>query len=83
MPYQRLARYVLDEWRSLERRLGEIDPLSPEAEALMAEAHALRDEYQHLIEEAAAHHRPEPPPFPVSDPQGPESGDGPDSVFRK
>jgi chemotaxis regulatin CheY-phosphate phosphatase CheZ len=64
MPYQRLARHVLDEWRLLERKLARIDPASPEAEQLMAEAHALREEYQHLIDEAAAHHRPEPPPFP-------------------
>jgi hypothetical protein len=74
MPYQRLARFVLDEWRTLERRLAQIDPLSPEAEGLIAEAHALRDEYQHLINEAASHHRPEPPPFPDLDPRGRDLG---------
>lgn len=64
MPYQRMARYVLDEWRALERRLAQIDPASEEAELLVPEARALRDEYQHLVDEAIAHHRPEPPPFP-------------------
>lgn len=66
MPYQRLARHVLDEWRMLERRLAEVPPKSPQAETLTHEAHALRDEYQHLIEQAEAHHRPKPPPFPES-----------------
>lgn len=70
MPYQRLARHVLEEWRLLERRMALVDPSSPEAEALNAEAKALRDEYQHLIDEAAAHHRPVPPPFPADDPNG-------------
>ncbi|HLY13709.1 MAG TPA: hypothetical protein VKR24_05125 [Candidatus Limnocylindrales bacterium] len=85
MPYQRLARHVLEEWRLLERRLAEVDPRSPEEEQLIAEAHALRDEYQHLIEEAEAHHRPTPPPFPedalqLIEPPAPtdELGDGPD-----
>jgi hypothetical protein len=64
MPYQRLARFVLDEWRAIERRLATIEPSSEEAESLMAEANALRDEYRHLIAEASAHHRPAPPPFP-------------------
>jgi chemotaxis regulatin CheY-phosphate phosphatase CheZ len=64
VPYQRLARHVLEEWRSLERRLATVEASSPEAEALIAEARALRDEYQHLIDEAIAHHRPEPPAFP-------------------
>jgi hypothetical protein len=69
MPYQRLARFVLDEWREIERRLATIDPSSEEAEGLMAEANALRDEYRHLIAEASAHHRPLPEPFPEPFPE--------------
>ncbi len=64
MPYQRLARFVLDEWRALERRLAVIDPGSEEAAILIPESRALRAEYQHLIEQATSHHRPLPPPFP-------------------
>jgi hypothetical protein len=64
MPYQRLARFVLDEWRALERRLAVIDPGSDEAAILIPESVALREEYQHLIVQAAAHHRPVPAPFP-------------------
>jgi chemotaxis regulatin CheY-phosphate phosphatase CheZ len=64
VPYQRLAKLVLEEWRLLERRLATVDPSSPLAEQLRAEAHALRDEYKHLVDEAAAHHRPMPEPFP-------------------
>jgi hypothetical protein len=64
MPYQRLARHVLEEWRAVEHRLDLLDPGQPEAEALVAEAHRLREEYQHLIEAATAHDRPVPPPFP-------------------
>jgi hypothetical protein len=37
---------------------------SAEAALLIPEARALRDEYQHLIAEAEARHRPVPPPFP-------------------
>jgi hypothetical protein len=44
MPYQRPARFVLDQWRAIERRLATIDPSSEEAEA-----NALHDEYRHLI----------------------------------
>ena len=33
-------------------------------EGARAEADRLREEYQHLIEQAEAHHRPPPPPFP-------------------
>jgi hypothetical protein len=64
MPYQRLARHVLEEWRKVEQELTKLDPSSADAERLIAEAHALRDEYQHLIKEAGAHNRPLPPPFP-------------------
>ena len=67
MPYQRIAKFVLDEWRAIERRLAAIDPESEEAEGLVAEASALRDEYQHLIAEASVHHRPVPEPFPEID----------------
>jgi len=66
MPYQRLAKFVLDEWRALERRIALLDPGSEETEILNAEAKALRDEYLHLVNEAVAHNRPTPPPFPES-----------------
>jgi hypothetical protein len=55
MPPQRLARHVLDEWRLLERRLALLSPASSEAEQLSAEAHALRDEYRHLMAEPDPH----------------------------
>jgi hypothetical protein len=64
VPYQRLARFILDEWRALERRLAVIDPGSQEAAILIPESRALRDEYEHLIQQAAIHHRPVPAPFP-------------------
>jgi len=64
VPYQRLARFILDEWRALERRIAVIDPGSEEAAILIPESRALRDEYQHLIEQAVLHHRPLPPLFP-------------------
>jgi hypothetical protein len=64
MPYQREAEVVLAMWREIERSLAEAAEGSPEAEHLMSEATRLRDEYQRLISEAVAHHRPEPPPFP-------------------
>jgi hypothetical protein len=51
-------------WRSVERSLSEAAAGSDEAEELQAEARLLRDEYQRLIGEAKAHHRPIPPPFP-------------------
>ncbi len=64
MPYERLARHVLEEWRLIEHRLAEIRADSVEAALLRAQATVLRDEYQHLIDEAIEHRRPEPPPFP-------------------
>jgi hypothetical protein len=78
LPYQRLARHVLDEWREVERQLLLLDPRLPEAEELVGEAHRLREEYQHLVDEAIAHDRPVPPPFPVEDLPDDERGDGPD-----
>ncbi len=51
----------------IERRLASIDKSSEEAEGLMAEASALREEYGHLIAEASAHHRPLPERFPDSE----------------
>jgi hypothetical protein len=89
VPYERSAGIVLAEWRKLERRLMMIDPRSREAELLYAEAHALRDEYRHLIVEAAAHQRPSPEPFPdglVSlepDASRDEFGAGQDVLFRQ
>ncbi|MGH2465159.1 MAG: hypothetical protein ACRDGI_06845 [Candidatus Limnocylindrales bacterium] len=78
MPYQRLARHVLEEWRDVERRLLLMDPLQPDAVELLGEADRLREEYQHLVEQASLHHRPEPPPFPGLGPLGDEHGEGPD-----
>jgi hypothetical protein len=72
MPYQRLARFVLDEWRAIERRLATLEPSSEEAEGLMAEANALRDEYRHLIAEATAPHPPLPEPVPEDEDLQPE-----------
>jgi hypothetical protein len=40
VPYQRLAKLLLEEWRLVERRLESIDPASQEGELLCAEAHA-------------------------------------------
>lgn len=64
MPYQRLAREVLEQWRELERRLAQVGEGSVAGQLLTAQADVLRREYQHLVDEAIAHHRPEPPPFP-------------------
>ncbi len=64
MPYQRLAKVVLDRWREVERQLEELPADSHEADELRREIYRLREEYQHLVEAAVAHHRPEPPPLP-------------------
>jgi hypothetical protein len=64
MPFAREAEVVLTMWRDAERRLAELPPSSPEAEAMQAEIKLLRDEYQRLVELAREHHRPEPPPYP-------------------
>ncbi len=74
MPYQRLAQEVLVQWRAIERRLTELNPASPEADELKLESYRLRNEYQELIKQAIAHHRPEPPPFPDPDLGGHEHG---------
>ncbi len=64
MPYQRLAKIVLDQWREVERRLEELPADSHDADGLKVEIYLLREEYQHLVEAAVAHHRPVPPPLP-------------------
>jgi hypothetical protein len=64
MPFAREAEVVLAIWRDVERRLAELPPSAPEAEALQAEIKLLRDEYQRLVALAHEHHRPEPPPMP-------------------
>lgn len=61
MPYQRQAEAVLSRWREIERALATAAPGSPESEHLTADAALLRDEYQRLLQEALAHHRPAPP----------------------
>ena len=67
MPYQRLAQAVLAQWRDIERQISELPPESAEADELKLESYRLREEYQHLIDQAIAHHRPEPPAFPEDD----------------
>jgi phage terminase small subunit len=64
MPYQRLAEAALARWREVERQLAELPPESEEADTLKLESYRLREEYQHLIDQAVAHHRPVPPAFP-------------------
>ncbi len=64
MPYQRLAKAVLADWREVERELAAIGSDTAAAQPLRFLANELRDEYQSLIDEAIAHQRPEPPPFP-------------------
>jgi hypothetical protein len=72
MPYQRAAQAILADWRAVEaemelvRSLTDAPPLQAELRLLHAEARALRDEYQRLIEEALAGGRPDLPPFPES-----------------
>ncbi|HLY50794.1 MAG TPA: hypothetical protein VKR21_16520 [Solirubrobacteraceae bacterium] len=90
MPFQRLARHVLEEWRVLERRLAEVDPRSPEAASIRGQADVLRYEYQRLVDAATAYDRPKPPPFPEDEAFNPEPqsqadelGDGPDISFRR
>ncbi|HLY14952.1 MAG TPA: hypothetical protein VKR24_11435 [Candidatus Limnocylindrales bacterium] len=90
MPFTRLARHVLEEWRALECRLAEVEPRSAEAALIRAEAEVLRHEYQHLTDAAIEHDRPVPPPFPDSEAFMPpeaappdELGDGPDISIRR
>jgi hypothetical protein len=64
LPYQREAEVVLAIWRDLERRLEDLEDGTPEAEEIQADVLRLRNEYRRLIDEALAHHRPVPPPFP-------------------
>ena len=64
MPHQGVAADVLEQWREIERRIAEVPTDSPEADELKLESYRLRNEYQQLIDQAVAHHRPEPPPFP-------------------
>lgn len=61
MPYQRLAREVLAQWRAAER---DLEAVAAEQERLRAEIERLRREYHRLIEEAMAADRPVPPPLP-------------------
>lgn len=66
MPYRLEAEVVLAAWRDVERKLLAAPKDSPEEESLQADALRLRDEYQRLIQEAVAHDRPVPPPFPTT-----------------
>lgn len=65
MPYQRLATVFLSQWTEVQRQLAEVEPGTPLAESLQAEADKLQAEYRRLIREARAAHEPEPQPFPV------------------
>jgi hypothetical protein len=67
MPDQRLANVILDEWRTVERHRGEVVAGSAEAALFLAASGGLRDEYQHLIDEASLQGRPVPPPLPEHD----------------
>jgi hypothetical protein len=64
MPYQRMAKVVLEEWRSVERHLAGAEAGSAESALFQAAADVLRDEYERFITEAIVHRRPVPPPFP-------------------
>ena len=64
MPYQERAKAVLEEWRRVKLQLEVAEAGSDEAETLEADARKLRDQYQDLFDQAFAHHRPGPPPFP-------------------
>lgn len=67
MPYRRLAEDVLARWRAIEMQLAKLDPMSPEADELKLDSYRLRQQYQDLIAQATAQHRPQPPPFPDHD----------------
>ena len=64
MPHRLRAAEVLAAWREVERQLAFAVDGSLEAEALLAEAIALRDEYQALVQAARDDQLPEPPAFP-------------------
>ena len=67
MPYLRPASVILDEWRVVERQRGEVVAGSADAALFLAASEVLRDEYQHLIDEASMHGQPVPPPLPEHD----------------
>lgn len=67
MPYQRLASVILDEWRDVERHRSEVVTGSADAALFLAASEVLRDEYQHLIDEASLNGGPVPPPLPEHD----------------
>jgi hypothetical protein len=68
VPFQREAEAILGEWRAVERELEVVDPRSPEAEALQAEAARLRDAYQRIIRMQRETGGSAPPPFPEPSP---------------
>jgi hypothetical protein len=53
------AEAVLARWREVERELAEAAPGSREEERLQAEAAALRDEYQRVMDVAGGQGAPE------------------------
>jgi hypothetical protein len=68
MPFQREAEAILGDWRAVQRELELLDPRSPEAEALQAEAVRLRDAYQRIIRMQRETGGSDLPPFPEPSP---------------
>jgi hypothetical protein len=64
LPYLRIARSLLEDFRAVERDLRTAPVDSDEAKRLMAELVMLREEYERLMIEARANFRPIPP-FPT------------------
>ncbi len=65
VPYRREAEEILTHWRAAERDLVAAPRGSRESEALQDEIGRLRDEYQHLVEEARTRPKTELPPPPA------------------
>ena len=53
---QRAVEVILENWREVERRLGDADVGTPESERLRAEASRLRDEYHRYLDALRAQH---------------------------
>ena len=64
MPYQSEAIVVLAMWNDIEQQLSAVARETNEEARLLDEWARLRTEYQRLVELAAKHERPVPPPWP-------------------